>query len=1025
MRRAIVPALVAAACAASAASAQPAAQGRVTGTVTASGTGETLAGATVVVEGTPIRTIARSDGRYTLTAPPGTYTIRAALIGFAPRAVPGVVVQAGAAATADFQLTRQATALAEVVAVGYGTQRRQDVTGAISSVDVAQIATVPTSASVGQLLQGRVAGAQVVQNNGAPGGGISIRVRGSNSITANSEPLYVIDGVPAYVGNGGQDPYQNPLASISPQDIENIEVLKDASATSIYGARGANGVVLITTKQGRRGESRITLESNFGSQEPARYISMLNARQFAEMANEARTNIGQAALYTANEVAALGAGTDWQREVLHRARSQSHTVGFTGGDERTRYFVSGSYLQQGGVIRNTGFERYTGRVNLDRELNRRFRVGTNLTLSNVGSNLQITDNALNSATVISALWFNPASPVRDAATGAYVQNSPVTFPVQNPVAFVENLQNRRTLFSVIGNFFGEYALTDGLRLRSSLGTTSSFDRSRYFAPRTTAIGLNTNGSAEQTAGTTLNVVNENILSYSRRVRGDNLDLTAGFTAQTSRTDGLSGANQQFVTDATGAYDLGAGTQPTTTSDYDKWGLVSYLGRANYTLRDRYVFTAAGRYDGSSRFGANDKWAFFPSGAFAWRAIQEPFLRDQRVLSDLKVRFGYGVTGNQEIGLYQSLDRLGTRTYAFGGGTVIGYFPSGAAPNPDLRWETTRQSNVGLDLAFARGRVSATVDAYDSRTSDLLLSVTLPATSGYTSQLQNVGAVRNRGLEFQLNAAVVQRPRASWNATFSVAGNRNRVLDLGVATEIVGPDKGVSGQTGQTTVVIRKGEPIGSMLGYRTDGIYQAGDACPLTTRRANLDCIPGEYRYVDTNGDGAINPIDRQVVGNAQPDFYGGLQNDVNLGPFRLNVFLQGSRGGRVLNGPAINIRNVNILANQTADALRRWTPANTGTDVPRANAARPREIYDVHVEDASFLRLGSVTVGYQLPARLVRGTNVARVYVTGENLKVWTRYKGFDPEANSFGGNPVSRGIDLGAYPRARAVTAGLNVGF
>jgi TonB-linked SusC/RagA family outer membrane protein len=1004
--------------------AQPAAQGRISGTVRAA-EGSPVAGATVLAVGTSARAVTSADGRYTLAVPPGTYSVRVTRIGFAPGLVSGVVVPRSGSVTADVQLVAQATALNEVVVVGYGTQRRGDVTGAIASLNTDQIPTLATSSSAGQLLQGRVAGAQVIQNNGAPGGGISIRVRGSNSITANSEPLYVIDGVPAYVGNGGQDPYQNPLASISPSDIESIDVLKDASATAIYGSRGANGVVLITTRQGRRGESRVALESSVGAQEAARRIPMLNGRQFAEMANEARTNISQAAIYTPAEVAALGVGTDWQREIFDRATSQSHTLGFSGGDERTRYFVSGSYFDQGGVIRNTGFQRFTGRVNLDREINRRLQVGTSFTLSNTNATRQPTDNVFNvGSTVMSALWFNPASPVRDSA-GAYVQNSPVTFPAQNPVAFVDNLQNDRSVFSVLGNFFGEYRFTDQLRLRSSLGTTSSFDRTRYFAPRTTAIGLNSNGSAEEFSGTTLNLVNENILSYSHRVGEDNLDLTAGFTVQTNRDEGLTGANQQFVTDATGVFDLGAGTQPTTDTEFDKWGLLSYLGRANYTLRDRYVFTVSGRYDGSSRFGANNKWAFFPSGAFAWRAIREPFLRDQRVLSDLKLRVGYGVTGNQEIGLYQSLDRLGTRTYAFGGATVIGYFPSGAAPNPDLRWETTRQVNVGLDLGFANNRVTATLDAYNSRTSDLLLSVTLPATTGYTSQLQNIGSVRNRGVELQLNGALIQRERVTWSSTLSFAANRNKVLDLGVASEIIGPDKGIGGQTGQTTVIIREGEPIGSFLGYRTNGIFQTGETCPLTTRRANLDCVPGEYRYVDANGDGVINLADRGIVGSGQPDFYGGLQNDVTVGPLRLNVFLQGSYGGRVLNAPAINIRNVNILANQTTDALRRWTPTNTATDVPRANAVRPREIYDVHAEDASFLRLQSVTLGYQLPARLVRGTKSARVYVQGDNLQVWTKYKGFDPESNSFGGNAVSRGIDLGSYPRPRSVTAGLNLNF
>ncbi len=1025
MRRAFIATLVAAFYAASPVFAQTVVPGGIAGTVTDS-TGEPLAGATVIAIGTGYRATVRSNGQYTLTTPPGTYQVRAALLGYAPLVVPNVVVRAGESATANFRLIRRAAQLsAVVVSVGYGTQRRQDVTGAIGSVNVDQIATVPTSSSVGQLIQGRVAGAQVVQNNGAPGSGISIRVRGSNSVTANSEPLYVIDGVPAYVGNGGTDPYQNPLASLSPEDIQAIDVLKDASATAIYGTRGANGVILVTTKLGRRGENHVGVESNVGMQSPARYIPMLNGQQFALLANDAKANAGQKPVYTDAQLAAIGTGTDWQRQILRSAASQSHTLNFSGGDDRTRYYVSGTYFDQDGVIRGTAFRRYSGRANLDRTISSRLHVGTNLTLSNVNSALQITDNVLGNATVMGALWFNPVSPVRDS-TGAYIQNSPVTFPVQNPVPFVNDLQNSRSLFTLLGNFFGEYQFTDNLKFRGSLGTTSTFDRTRFYAPRTTAIGLSTNGTGNESSGTRFNVVNENILTYARPVRGsDNLDITAGFTAQVDRGESLSAANQQFVTDATGVYDLGAGTMPTANSDYSKWGLLSYLGRVNYNLLDRYLFTASGRYDGSSRLGKNNKWAFFPSGAFAWRVIQEPWFRNQRIFSDFKLRFGYGVTGNQEIGLYQSLARLGTRTYSFGGNTVIGYFPAGAAPNPDLKWETTKQANTGLDLGFFHGRVTTSVDVYNSVTSDLLLSVTLPSTTGFTSQLRNVGSVRNTGVEVSLGTDIVQRRNVNWHSTLSYAHNRNRVLNLGVANEIVGPDKGIGTQTGGTTVVIRKGEPIGSFVGFRTNGIFQQGDACALTVKRPQLDCVPGEYRYVDANGDGQINGNDRVLLGNGQPDYYGGLQNDVNVGPFRLNVFLQGSHGGKVLNAPAINIRQVNINSNQTADALRRWTPTNTNTDIPRANSLRPREIYDIHVEDASFVRLQSVTLGYELPTRLLRGSNSARIYVTGENLHLWTKYKGYDPEVNSFGGNAISRGIDLGAYPRPRSYTAGISLGF
>jgi TonB-linked SusC/RagA family outer membrane protein len=1003
-----------------------AAEARVTGVVRTTPAGTPLAGALVSATGTVHDATTRADGSYTLALPPGTYQIRARALGYAPATVDSVVVRDGAATPVNLTLERQATALSEVVVVGYGTQRRGDISGAVSSVNVAEIASVATSASVGQLLQGRVAGAQVTSNNGAPGGGLSIRVRGTNSITANSEPLYVIDGIPSYVGSGGQDPNVNPLTSINPQDIENIEVLKDASATAIYGARGSNGVVLITTKLGRRGENHVGFQSTLGTQSPSRYIAMLNGRQFADEVNEASINAGRTAPYSASVLATLGAGTDWQRAVLRRdAPLQSHEMNVSGGDDRTRYFVSGALYDEQGIVRATDFRRYTGRLNLDRNVTSRLHVGTSLTLSDVFQNLQITDNALNSGTVMSALWYNPNTPIRDTS-GAYVQTSAITFPVYNPVALVENLQNDESIFSALGNVFAEYRLLPGLQLRSSLGTTSAFDRSRYFAPRNTALGANTNGNANETSATSISIINENTATYSRDVRGrDHVDLTGGFTAQRNTGESLYGANQQFVNDVTGVYNLVAGTSPTSDTDYNNSALLSYLGRVNYNLLGRYILTVAGRYDGSSRFGASTKWGFFPSAGLAWRVSDEPFLAGQKLFDDIKLRLGYGETGNEKIGAYNSLARLSTRTYAFGGATVTGYYPAGAAPNPLLKWETTRQTNGGIDVALFGERVTSSFDVYNSVTSDLLLVVTLPNTSGYTSQLRNVGSVRNRGVEFALTTANVRRPNASWSTTFTIAGNRNRVLDLGGSNELVGPDKGISTQTGQTTVVIRPGQPLGSFLGYRTNGLYQQGDACPLKTKRPNLDCIPGEYRYVDVNGDSVISAADRVILGNGQPDFYGGLQNSITVGPLSLNVFLQGSKGGRVLNAPAINLRNINILSNQTVDALDRWTPTNTDTDVPRANAARPREIYDVHVEDGSFLRLQTLSLGYELPKRLVRGMQSARLTVTGENVKVWTKYKGYDPEVNSFGGNSVSRGIDLGAYPRARRWTGGVNLTF
>jgi TonB-dependent starch-binding outer membrane protein SusC len=1003
------------------------ATGTISGTVTGAA-GRPLSGAAVAVAGTTLGTQTNAEGRFTIPAVPGgSRTIRATFAGHA-EATRSVTVTAGQTATVNVELVPQAVALEGIVAVGYGTARRRDVTGSVASVSVEEL-PASTTATVGQMLQGRVAGAQVTQNNGAPGGGVAIRVRGTSSISAASEPLYVIDGVPAFSGSSNNNANNNPLSAINPNDIESIEVLKDASSTSIYGARGAAGVVLVTTKRGRRGQDQVSIESTYGFQSPARQLDMLNGPQFAAMVNEARTNLGRTPVYTAEQVAAIeaaGAGTNWQGLVLRDAPMQSHTLSFSGGDEQTRYLLSGGYYDQEGIVIGSDFKRYSGRINLDRTLSSLLQVGTSLTVSNVDQNVQQTDNGLASGAVMSALWFNPVVGPRNE-DGTWLFNSPVTWPATNPVAIAEEQSNRQNSFNAVGNVFAELSLLEGLRLRTSLGVTSAFERSESFAPRTSPGGAGSNGSANASTNQALNLTNENILTYQRTDFGPgNLDLTGGFTVQTNRVRTVGAGNSQFANDLTGVYDIGAGTRPTGTSNFSEWALLSYLGRANYSLLDRYIFTVTGRADGSSRFGENSKWGFFPSAALAWRLVDEPFMQNQALFDELKLRLGYGVTGNQEIGLYQSLARLSTVNSTWGGVPIVGFATQNAAPNPDLKWETTRQYNAGIDFGVLGNRISGSVDAYHSVTEDLLLAVTLPATSGFGTQLQNVGSVKNDGFELSLNTVNFDTDLFRWNSTLTLAHNRNEVVDLGNASSLpVANQKGINGQTGSDVLVMRVGEPLGTFFGKKTDGLYQQGDPCPLTVRRPGLDCVPGEYRYVDSNADGRIDTNDNVILGDGQHDVYGGLSNNLVLGRFELNGFLQFARGAEIMNAPAINMKQVNTFSNNTTDALRRWTPQNTDTNVPRANADRPRELYDVHIEDGSFVRLQTLTLGFNVPESVLRGANSARLYLTGQNLKTWTDYTGFDPEVNSFGGDATAPGVDAGSYPKARSWTLGVNLTF
>jgi TonB-linked SusC/RagA family outer membrane protein len=996
--------------------------GRITGAK-----GEPLEGARVLVVGTPQGGTTGPGGEFLIRGvPSGPHAVRATFPGY-EEGSRWVVLNPERPAEIVLPLRSQVVHLAGVVAIGYGTARRKDLTGSIGSVPVHDALVEPT-ASVGQMLEGRVAGAQVIQNNGAPGGGIAIRVRGTASVSASSEPLYVVDGIPAFSVGRNNSAYANPLAAINPYDIASIEVLKDASSTAIYGSRGAAGVVLVTTKQGERGQDRLSMESTYGVQSPEKYLSMLNATQFAQEVNDARANAMMSPIYSAlqmDSIRALNGGTDWQRLVMRNAPMQSHSLTFSGGDEKTRYLLSGSYYDQKGIIIGSDFVRYSGRVNLDRTLSSRLLAGTTLTVSSVDQNLQATDNGLANGAAMGALWFNPVAGPRNA-DGSWLLYSPVTWPATNPVAIAEEDLNHQTGFHVIGGAYAEYRLLEALRLRSSLGLTSSFGRTDVYSPRTSPNGWTTNGIGSAVSVQSSNLTNENTAMYARDLGPGTLDLLGGFTVQTSRVRTTTAGNSQFVNDLTGVENLGAGTIPTVGTNLRDWALLSVLGRANYNLLDRYLFTFTGRRDGSSRFGANSKWGFFPSAAFAWRLVDEPFMQDQSVFSDLKLRLSYGVTGNQEIGLYQSLARLATTGYSIGGAAAIGFAPDGAAPNPDLKWETTKQYNGGLDWGFLGNRVTGSVDAYHSVTHDLLLGVTLPATSGFSSQLRNVGSVENDGVELELSTTNFASRRVSWRSALTFAHNRNRVIDLGVSRALpISDQKGVNAQTGQDVLVMMVGQPLGTFVGKKTDGLYQPGDACPLKVLRPRLDCVPGEYKYVDSNGDGKIDANDNVVLGNGQPDFYGGLSNTVKSGPFEVSAFLQFSQGGEVLNAPAINMKNVNTFSNQTVDALRRWTPANTNTSVPRANADRPREVYDVHIEDGSYLRLQTVTLAYQVPPRLIPSSESARVYVTGQNLKVWTKYTGFDPEVNSFGADATAPGVDAGSYPKARSYSVGVNVAF
>jgi TonB-dependent starch-binding outer membrane protein SusC len=1004
-----------------------------TGSIAGSVTSEVdrpLSGVEVTLARGAQATITGPDGRFLLTGVPvGEHVVRARFIGYAVDEVT-VTVAVGEIAVVDFRMRPQALELERLVVTGYGTQARRELAGAVASVtgDEVTLRGAPT-VTVSYALQGRAAGVSVVTNSGMPGVGASVRVRGTNSIGANSEPLYVIDGVPATQGTTSDDPTQNPLNTINPNEIESIDILKDAAATAIYGARGANGVILITTRRGQPGVDRFTIESSYGLQRISKEIPVLNARQFRELRNEALVNIGEAPFYGQLDVPTY----DYPSMLLRTGPQQSHNLTFSGGDSRTRYLLSANYMSQDGIIRGTDFERYTGRVNLDRHINDRLRMGTSISLARMRMNLSEVETgelAGNSRGMIAAMIFDPAQAPRDDA-GNWVRRAVLGEFINNPLATVTDLVNQRNETRLLWNLFGEVDILADLQFRTSLGGNFFEYFSPRYAPRTIYQGFAQNGVANIWQGRSTEFLNENLLTYRTDALGPgHTSLLGGFTLQTNKTDTNSMSAENFLVDATmwNAIHTGASNRNVGSWSGD-WALVSWLSRANYNLFDRYILTATARYDGSSRFGVENKWAFFPSASLAWLVSEEGFMQDQSVFSSLKLRTSYGLTGNQPTALYASLAGLGTTESSIGGQRNVVFVPGWRAPNPDLRWETTRQLNAGADMGVLNDRVMISMDVYTGRTDDLLLEVNMPFTSGFQTQLRNVGSIQNRGAELELQTVNLETPRFSWRSRLNVAGNRNEVLAIGEDQEYLllgeGTNRGWAWAVGGHSHIVQPGHPLGSFYGYQVTGLWQQGDVCDLTDPRPTLDCVPGELRFVDLDGDGRISPEDRTIIGNAEPKFYGGFTNSFTYGAFSMDAFLNFSYGNDVINAPNVFGMSSTGQLNERAEVLNRWTPTNTNTDIPRANANRRAVLHSNLVEDGSFLRLQSLTLGYQLPARMIPGTNDARVYVTGQNLFTITGYSGFDPEVNSLGGDPRTRGVDIGAYPRARTWNFGVRATF
>ncbi len=981
--------------------------GTIRGTVTATGTDRPLAGVQVTVVNTAIGGLTDERGHFLLVnVPAGLQTIEAQMIGWGTTAQK-VDVLSGETAQVSLTLQETAIGLEGLVVVGYGTQTRRELTGAVSSVGGQAISDVPL-AGVDAALQGRLAGVQVTQNAGNPGNGITVRVRGSSSISAGNQPLWVVDGVPifsegfAQLDVGGQD--ITAVTGLNPEDIESIDILKDAAATAIYGSRGSNGVVVVTTKRGRAGASTMSFSMYAGQQEAARRLDLLNAREYLEYFNESSENDGRGE----NDYGVPGVddviSTDWQDEILRTAPVTNFEVALSGGSDRVQYRVAGGYFNQEGIVLGSQYARASGRANVDFQTSDRLNFSASLALTREDHD-RVENDGSSYGLITNALGNPPNVPVRNEDGSFTGPADGLSYP--SSVALAELNSMEALTQRVFGNIEGRFSFTDALRLTSRFGfDVLSVRENQYESPRVPgAYAASAGGVAKSGYSTGNKYLVDNFLTFSRLFGDDHdITLTAGTSLELNnrelnfiRGEGLSSERFRHVRNAAIIIDADA-----TESENN---LVSFFGRGSYTFLDRYVLGASLRHDGSSRFGANNRYGTFPAVSAAWIASQESFLSDVDWMDELKLRASWGVTGNQAISNYPYQGLVGSANY----GDLPGLVPS-TLENPDLKWESTAQTNVGIDLLVFEGRVGLRGDWYLKKTEDLLLSRPVTTTSGFSSVFANVGNMENRGWELELST-VNLRPSSErglrWTTAFNISHNENEVTALANDEPFNGGERSINR--------VEVGQPLGAFHAIRFLGVDPAnGDAM---------------YEEVIDPTTGERAAEQRQIVGSPHPDYVGGLTNQLSFAGFDLSVFFQFAQGHEIFNGMRLfSDAGGYYTDNQFRDVLRRWQEPGDITDQPRASYwgdSGARVISSRFIEDGSYVRLQDITLGYQLPASvagLARMSN-ARIYVSGTNLHTWTDYSGYSPDVNSNGSSATfSLGTDFYAYPVARTFTIGIS---
>ena len=998
------------------------AQMRVKGNVYDLDSREPLVGATVVVVGTQRGVLTSDDGSFLVEAKVGDQ-LQIKYFGYLE-----LVVKVKKEDIGRLFMQPQTKNLKEVVVVGYGTKKRSDLTGALSSISEKELRQVPVT-GLDQAIQGRAAGVYVTQNSGAPGGGVSIRIRGIGS-TLSAEPLYIIDGVPVVNDNqgtssnfseldgGGQN--TNALNTINPNDISSIEVLKDASATAIYGARAANGVVLITTKRGTEGTSNITFDSYFSMQELSRKIPVMNLREYAAYYGDIQFE----PIEEFERPELLGDGTDWQDEVFRRAGVQNYQLTLSGGSKQTRYAFTAGYHFKEGIVVGSDFNRISGKLNLDHSLSSKIRLGTSFLFSRTHENITFNDNS--GGVIYTALLMVPSAPVRNANGTFAGPQQEITLNFDNPVARALQTDDVNNKARMLSNIYFEADLFPFLKYRTEFGTDINYANHNTFFPAFERGSFFGKSGVRRSLNNSLFWINKHLLTFDKSFGKHHLTTLMGFEAQEGKYEWLFASRDNLPTNDLQQLTLGDAGQQTNDGGAGHWALLSYFGRFNYNFDDRYLLTGTFRIDGSSRFGPENRYGYFPSAAFAWRLSNEKFMKEwagfQALKPDLKFRFGVGTVGNQEIGLYSFRANLRAVNVVMGDALLTGFAPDNIA-NADVRWESSFQRNLGMNLSLWDDRVELIVDYYIKKADGMLLPALVPLTAGSLNPpFVNIGEVENRGLEISLNTVNLKN-KLVWRTGFNFSTNKNNVISLGSAGSLTG----IIQRIAVTRTV--EGQPIGQFYGYQVEGIFQSQTEIGESPFQAE-GTRAGDIKFRDVNDDGVINDKDQTFLGSPLPDFTANLTNEFSYKGFDLNFFLQGVFGHEILNLMRRDVEGMAGLSNQAVIVADRYTNDNPSQTVPRATGSDPnnnRRISDRYVEDASFIRLRSLTLGYNFPSTWLAGLGIrtVRLYAGAQNLFTISNYSGYDPDIGSFNQSPLINGVENGRYPIARTFTLGLTANF